>query len=77
MERALTALGNEDPESARRAMARAVDLDQLGIYTEVQRSVELAAADLDSGNPVAAEHWDAIEGSLGPGPLAAKVQELR
>ena len=70
-------MGNEDPESARRAMARAVDLDQLGIYVEVQQAVDLAATDLEEGKSVAPDHWDAIAVSLGPGPLAAKVEELR
>ncbi|MFQ5966740.1 MAG: hypothetical protein ACE5MI_03895 [Acidimicrobiia bacterium] len=77
VERALSALGNGDPQSARRAMERAVELDQLGIYESVCLAVDVAAADLDAGNEITAEHWESVAASLGPGPLAAKVDDLR
>ncbi len=76
-ERALTALGAGDGEGARRAVARAVELDQLGIYEPVSLSVGLAADDLDHRGVISEEHWDLVAAAVPQGPLEAVVERIR
>jgi len=76
-ERSLRALGGGDPDSARRAVARAMELDQIGIYSALGPAVEAGALDLDRGGVVSEASWEAIADALGPGPLAATVDSMR
>ena len=52
------------------------DLDQIGVYTALTTAVESAAAELENGS-ISREGWNAVAGAVGPGPLAALVQEMR
>lgn len=76
-ERALDALASGEPESARRAAARAADLDQIGAFATLEAAVGSAAAALEAGSAVDDAAWGAVAEAVGPGPLAAKVEQLR
>lgn len=77
VEQAIRALGAGDADRARAAAARAVELDQLGVYAHLGQAVGLAAADLEAGGTVSDPAWDAIAAAVGPGPLAIEVETLR
>lgn len=76
-EQAIKALAAGNADRARKASQRAVDLDQIGLYTGFGEAVAAAADDLERGGVVSEESWDAVEAALGPGPLALAVAELR
>ncbi len=76
-ERALDSLASGEPQSARRAAARAVELDQIGAFSALEEAVAAAAAALEAGNTVDDAAWEAVAEAVGPGPLAAKVEQLR
>jgi hypothetical protein len=75
-ENAIRALGAGDAERARKAAAKAVDLDQIGVFTFLASAVGGAAAELEEGRITAAA-WDEVAAASGPGPLAALVDEAR
>lgn len=77
VEQAIRALGAGDGPRAREAAARAVALDQLGVYASLGPAVAAAAADLASGGRVGDAAWDAVAMAVGPGPLAIEVETLR
>jgi hypothetical protein len=77
VERAIKALGAGKPVVARRAAARAVELDQLGIYAGLEEAVVKAADELEAEGSVTDRRWDEIAGVLGRGPLGTLVERLR
>ncbi len=77
LERTIDALGKGDTVSAARAARRAADLDQLGVYAALPETV-IAITDLHHGGlPVPDELWDELLAAVGPGPVAAVVEQLR
>lgn len=75
--RALSALGKGEGAAARRALGRAVELDQIGVYVQLVEPLDRAALALEAGDQIAPQDWDQIEEVLGPGPLAAVVEDAR
>lgn len=59
-----------DPEGARRAAATAETLDQLGLYEGLPDLIVAV------GTPPDHDRIEALTNALGPGPLAALVEEL-
>lgn len=76
-ERALLALGSGDAPGARRAAAKAAELDQIGSYAGFRVAVDVAADDLEHGLPVSDVAWDGIAAALEPGPLSALLEQVR
>lgn len=74
-ERALLALGKGDGPRARKSAAKAAELDQVGLYTELPSAVDAAADDLDASSSVSAESWKGLSTVVGPGPLQALIPE--
>lgn len=64
-------------DDAQRAAARAGALDQVGAFAGLVGAVGLAAADLRSLGSIRPAHVDGLLGAVGPGPLAALVEQLR
>jgi len=75
-ESALRALAAGDAPRARKAAGKAADLDQLGVYRGFAGMVLRAARELEEQGSVGPATRRALQGSLGPGPLAAAVEEL-
>ncbi|MFQ5948194.1 MAG: hypothetical protein ACE5KX_04985 [Acidimicrobiia bacterium] len=73
---ALEALATGEAHRARTAAARAVELDQLGIYEAFRAAVQRAAGDVEADGIPRPSAWDAIAASLGPNPLAATARRL-
>mgnify|MGYP001812147733 FL=1 len=76
-EQALRALGAGSASKARSRAAKAVELDQIGVYDGFVAAVEPLAADLDSGRDISDTGWDDLATTLGMGPLSALIDELR
>ena len=76
-EQALRALGARSSDKARSSAAKAVGLDQIGIYGGLVDAVEPLAADLDAGNDISDGSWDDLAATVGMGPLTALIDELR
>lgn len=76
-ERAIIALGSGDPDGARRAIAKAVELDQIGAYSDLRSAVALAADELEHDLPVSDAAWDGVAAAVEPGPLEALVDQVR
>lgn len=77
LERVVDALGKGDSVSAVRAANRAADLDQLGVYEALPEAVVAIADHTDAGTPVPDEAWEELLAAVGPGPVAAAVEQLR
>jgi hypothetical protein len=75
-ELAIVALGERNPGGARRAAARAEELDQLGLYVAFRQLVDRAAADLQAGGEVTPRLWTALGDAVGPGPLRTMIEDL-
>jgi hypothetical protein len=75
-EQALRALADGNGDAARRAIARAVELDQVQMFGEVAPLIDDAASEVHTGGGLTAERWRAIAGALGPGPLAAFAEQM-
>lgn len=76
-EQALRALASGQSEKARQSAAKAADLDQVGLYGGFVAVLEPLAKRLDAGVQVDDAGWDSLASSLGMGPLAALIDELR
>lgn len=78
IERALTAIERGEVVGIERAAARFEQLNVLEAYEEVPRLLRAVATALAQRDPsgVRAE-LDALERVLGPGPIAARVAQLR
>lgn len=76
-ERAIRALADGDPVTARRAARKALDLDQVGMFPHFVEAVHAAAGHLDAGEPVPPMAWDLVAQAAGPGPLSILVEELK
>lgn len=76
-ERSLEHLSAGKPDDAERAAARAAELDQIGIFSQLAEAVSRAAADLREHAAVSPDHLDQLAGVVGPGPLAELVERLR
>ena len=76
-EHALRALGTANAEKARKAAAKAADLDQIGIYAGLVAAVEPLADRLDRGEAINDAGWDRLVETLGMGPLNGLIAELR
>lgn len=76
-ERALEHLSAGKPDDAERAAARASELDQIGIFSQLAEAVSLAATDLREHATISPDHVDQLATAVGPGPLAALVERLR
>jgi len=74
-ENAIRALGG-DPDRARKTAAKAAELDQIGAYTDFVPAIERAATELTLGG-ISVGAWEALVDAVGPGPLAALVDEVR
>lgn len=74
-EQAIRALADGDGDTARRAIARALQLDQVAMFGEVAPLIDDAAAEVERAGGLAAERWRAIARALGPGPLAAFAEQ--
>ena len=77
LERTIDALGKGDAVSAARASRRAADLDQLGVYAALPETVTDITDLREEGLPVPDELWDELLDAVGPGPVAAVVEQLR
>lgn len=75
-ERALTLLAKGRGADAVEAAKRAVELDQIAIFSLLPEAVTHAAADLAAGG-ISAASWDRLAVAVGPGPLAGLVGSLR
>ena len=75
-ESALRALAAGDAERARKAAGQGADLDQLSVYRAFAGVVRRAAGEIERDGAVCAATREALRASLGPGPLAAAVEEL-
>jgi hypothetical protein len=75
-ENAIKAIGAGNGDRARKAAAKAAELDQIGAYAGFTAAIEQAAADLASG-VVSDETWATIAEEVGPGPLAALIDQVR
>ncbi len=76
-ERSLEALGRGEPGAARTAVAQAVERDQVGAYVGLADAVDVAASELESGNKISESTWNMLADAVGPGPLAALVDQFR
>lgn len=76
-ERAIEALGRNDPSAARTAIATAVERDQVGLFAALADAVYLAAAELETDNEIGASTWNQVADAVGPGPLQALVEQYR
>ena len=76
-ERALEALEKGDGDAARRAAAEAAVLDQVEAFAHLVDAVELAATDLAGGGRLGDPAHAALLEAVGPGPLAARVEQLK
>ena len=76
-EQALRALGAGNGANARKAAAKASDLDQVGLYSGLAAAVAPLADRLDRGEAIDAAGWDALVEALGLGPLSGLIDELR
>jgi hypothetical protein len=70
-EQALQALQAGDAERARQAAARAVGLDQIGVYEAFPDAIGAAADEIDASGKVSPQGWQRLSAILGPGPLQA------
>lgn len=77
VERSVQALAAGRPDDARRAAATAASLDQVGAFHGLVDAVEVAAIDLDRSGVVGDAAWDLVADAVGPGPVAAAVEEAR
>jgi len=77
LERTVDALGKGDSVSAVRAARRAADLDQLGVFASLPETVSSITDHSDEGSQVPVELWDELMATVGPGPVAAVVEQLR
>jgi len=75
-ESAVKALGRGDGVAAVRAAATATELDQIGAYSGLSRSVADAAGDLDAAGSVRKASWQVLADTVGPGPLSALIAEI-
>ena len=75
-ESALRALASGDAGRARVAAEKAAALDQLGVYGAFAGWVRRAAGEIEDFGRVLPESRRGLEDVLGPGPLAAAVEEL-
>lgn len=75
-ENAIKALGAGDPDRARKTASKAAELDQIGAYTDFVPAIERAATELALGG-ISVGAWEAVADAVGPGPLAALVDEVR
>jgi len=76
-EQALRTLGAGDAAKARKAAAKAVELDQIGLYSDLADVVEPLAQKLEDGQAIDDEGWDGLATTLGIGPLSGLIDELR
>ncbi len=75
-ESALRALAAGGAERARLAAEKAAALDQLGVYGAFAGWVRRAAGEVEDLGCVLPGTRDGLRAALGPGPLAAAVEEL-
>ncbi|MCP3973517.1 MAG: hypothetical protein GY720_03375 [bacterium] len=76
-EQTLHALASGNTAQARRAAAEAAEFDQIGLYTDFALAVTPLVAQLDAGGVVDDAGWSSLVDTLGIGPLAGLVEELR
>lgn len=76
-ESALRALSEGKADQARKAAARAAELDQIGVYVDFANAVVPLADGLDDGVAVDDAGWNTLVDTLGLGPLSGLVDELR
>lgn len=76
-ENAVRALGSGNTTKAASAAAKAAELDQLGIYTELPGAVGAGIEEIEAGDRVSNVTWDEISAVVGPGPLQGLVGEAR
>ena len=77
LERTVTALSKGDSVAAARAAGRAADLDQIGAYAAVPTAVAVISRHLELGTAVPDSAWDELAEAVGPGPVAAAIEQLR
>jgi hypothetical protein len=76
-ERSLQALGAGNPMRAARSAAKAADLDQLGLFSDLPAAVAFAVDELDGDGSISGASWDRLEVAVGPGPLQFLIRDLR
>ena len=76
-ERAIEALGRQDPAAARSAIATAVERDQVGLFAGLADAVYLAASELEADGEISVATWDTVADAVGPGPLQGLVEQVR
>jgi hypothetical protein len=76
-EQALRALGTANAEKARKAAAKAADLDQIGVFSDFVAAVIPLADSLDRGEAIDDAGWDGLGATLGLSPLSGLIDELR
>ena len=77
LERVVTALAKGDTTSALRAAATSADLDQIGAYAAVPAAVAAITQHIDAEVTVPDGAWDTLSSAVGPGPVAAAIDQLR
>lgn len=76
-ENTLRALAEGNAGQARKAAAKAAELDQIGIYSDFAEAVIPLAERLHLGEAVDDSGWNTLVDTLGIGPLSGLVDELR
>lgn len=76
-EQTLRALAEGNAGQARKASAKAADLDQIGLYADFALAVTPLVAQIEAGSSVDDAGWTSLVDTLGIGPLAGLVEELR
>ena len=77
LERAVNALAKDDVETAERAAGRAAELDQIGVYSAVPEAIGHIGRLRADGEAVPDQAWEALLVAVGPGPVAAVVEQMR
>ena len=76
-EQTLRALGAGSADKARKAAAKAAELDQIGIYSGLGAAVAPLADRLDRAEAIDDAGWESLVDTLGVGPLSGLIDELR
>lgn len=76
-ERSLEHLASGRHDDARRAAARAAELDQVEAFAGLPDALGHVADDIERQQQITMEHFRALEAVIGPGPLAALLEPLR
>jgi hypothetical protein len=75
-ERTIAYLAHLRSNDAGRAAMLAAEVNQIGIFSSFSDAVRWAIADMDSGDSISEQTRAVLREAVGPGPLAAAVDQL-